>query len=226
MAEQTTTADATLVAGLNDLLQLDHDAVQAYSMAIARLRNASYKETLREFKADHERHIGELEGLIRKHDGKPVHLPHLPSGVFKLGVQAVGALGGDRGILLAFKSNERQVRDKYRRMAEQQHQDTEMSAVLSRAAGDESRHYSWVLETLEELGVGADTRAGRIENAFETGHARLADVVESGEREVMRATETARRGLADEAKRNPWRTVMVALGAGLVAAQLFSSRNR
>jgi rubrerythrin len=222
MADQNNPADAALVAGLNDLLQLDHDAIQAYSIAIARIRNETYKQTLREFKADHERHIEELTRLVKHHGGTPVPLPHLPSGVFKLAVQAVGALGGDRGVLLAFKSNERQVRDKYRRMAEQQHTDTEMSAVLSRAAGDESRHYSWVLETLEDLGVGANTRAGKIENAFETGHARLADAMESGEREVMRATETARRGLSEEAKRNPWRTVLVAVGAGLVAAQLLN----
>lgn len=222
MADQATPIDAALVAGLNDLLQLDHDAIQAYSIAIARLRNASYKQTLQEFKADHERHVEELSRLIRHHGGNPVPIPHLPSGVFKLAVQAVGALGGDRGILLAFKSNERQVRDKYRRMAEQQHEDTEMSAVLSRAAGDESRHYSWVLETLEEIGLGADTRAGRMEDAFETGHARFADAVETGEREVMRATATARKGLSEEAKRNPWRTVLVAVGAGLVAAQLLN----
>lgn len=226
MADQTTQTNPALIADLNDLLQLDHDAIQAYSIAIARMRNAAHKQTLQEFKADHERHIDELSRLIRHHGGTPIPAPHLPTGVFKLAVQAVGALGGDRGILLAFKANERQVRDKYRKMAERQHEDTEMSAVLSRAAGDESRHYSWVLETLEDLGLGADSRAGRMENAFEAGHARLADVMENGEREMMRATETARRELSEEARRNPWRTVLVAVGAGLVAAQLFSNRDR
>ena len=221
MNEMTEQAEDQLVAQLNDLLQLDYDAVQAYRLAISLLSNPEYKAQLRDFRADHERHIDELSRLVANHGGVPVEMPHLPTGVFKLAVQAAGRAGGDRGVLLAFKANERQVRDKYRRAAESR-QPPEVAVILSRAAGDESLHYSWVLETLEDLGVGANTRAGRIENAFEAGHARLADAVESGEREVMRATETARNGLADEARNNPWRTVLVAVGAGLVAAQLLN----
>jgi hypothetical protein len=45
--------------------------------------------------------------------------------------------------------NERQVRDKYRRSARAPHP-ADITWVLARGAEDESRHYAWALETLEE----------------------------------------------------------------------------
>ena len=112
-----TIGQPALVAELNDLLQLDHDAIGAYAIAITRLRNDGLRQTLREFKRDHERHVEALTRLIAEQGGVAVQMPHLPSGVFKLAVQGLGALGGDAELLLAFMANERQVRDKYRRAA-------------------------------------------------------------------------------------------------------------
>lgn len=215
MNEMTEQAEDQLVAELNDLLQLDYDAVQAYGLAISLLSNPEYKSQLRDFRADHERHIDELSRLVANHGGIPVELPHLPTGVFKLAVQAAGRLGGDRGVLLAFKANERQVRDKYRRAAEKR-QPPEVAVILSRAAGDESLHYSWVLETLEDLGAGESTTAGRIEQAVEIGHARMADVVEGAERRAMEGVEQGRRAAAER----PLSSVLIAVGAGFIVGQL------
>ena len=89
----TTQTDAALVAELNDLLQLDHDAVQAYSLAIKGIRNPEHRETLTRFRGDHERHVRELTELIREHDGIPVQLSHIPTGPMKLAVQAIGNAG-------------------------------------------------------------------------------------------------------------------------------------
>src|SRR5215210_8514839 len=52
MNEMTTQSEAALIAELNDLLQLDHDAVQAYALAISSLKDASYQNTLRRFRGD------------------------------------------------------------------------------------------------------------------------------------------------------------------------------
>jgi ElaB/YqjD/DUF883 family membrane-anchored ribosome-binding protein len=142
-------------------------------------------------------------------------MPHLPTGLFKLAVQAAGRAGGDRGVLLAFKANERQVRDKYRRAAESR-QPPEVAVILSRAAGDESLHYSWVLETLEDLGAGETTTVGRIEQAVEIGQARMADVVEGAERRAMEGLEEGRRVAADR----PLSSVLIAVGAGFIVGQL------
>ena len=219
MDDMTEQAEDQLVAELNDLLQLDYDAVQAYGLAISLLSNPEYKATLRDFRSDHERHIEELSRLVANHGGVPVEAPHLPTGVFKLAVQAAGRAGGDRGVLLAFKANERQVRDKYRRSAEKRHP-PQVAVILSRAAGDESMHYSWVLETLEDLGAGESTLAGRIEQAVEIGHARMADVVERAERQAMVGVEAGRRAVGETVDERPLSTVLLAVGAGFIVGQL------
>jgi len=192
MAEPRMQTEASLVAELNDLLQLDHDAVQAYGIAIEAVEDERLRETLIAFRGDHERHIDELTELIRAHGGIPIETAHIPTGMFKAAVQRAGAARGDRALMLAFKANERQVRDKYRRHADAPHP-PEVRAVLARAAADEERHYAWALEVLDDLCAGTDTVIGRIEGGFERGHKAVADAVEDAERRVMERVEGARR---------------------------------
>ena len=205
--------DVTRIATLNDLLQLDHDAVGAYGIAIQALTNEAHREALREFRADHERHIEELTRLIQDRGGKPIQAPHLPTGVFKLAVQKAGALGGQTALLLAFKTNERQSRDKYRRIAESS-DDLEVADVLARAADDEIRHYDWAVRTLLEMGVSPDSKTARVERAIEIGNARLADAMEGVETAAMALFEGVRRG----AKEQPLLTAIGAVGVGLLAS--------
>jgi rubrerythrin len=219
--EEINEADAALVTELNDLLRLDHDAVQAYTLAIRLVENPDYKRQLEDFRADHQRHIDELAQLIRSRDGVPLELPHLPSGAFKLAVQGIGAAGGDRGVLLAFKANERQVRDKYRRMARQPHP-ADVTSVLARGAEDEARHYEWALETLSELGVTAQSMTGRVERAFEVANARAADVMEGAERQALVTARAAVRTFRDEIIDNPIGSALLAVGVGFVAATIVS----
>jgi rubrerythrin/limonene-1,2-epoxide hydrolase len=176
--------DATLIAELNDLLQLDHDAVEAYTIAIDRIRDVAHRESLVEFRADHKRHIEELAKLVRERGGLPIELPH-PTGPLKLAVQALGALGDDRSLLLAFKAVEGQVRDKYRRAA-QRTSPPDVADVIQRAAADEAKHYAWVERTLHELGAGAGTLPHGFASVIEQVHKFLADPIERVEREVMR----------------------------------------
>lgn len=229
MADETRT-ESKLVAELNDLLQLDHDAVRAYSLAIDQLSDEGLRETLRRFRDDHERHIRDLGRLIREHDGKPLELAHVPTGFFKLAVQRAGAAGGDREILLAFKANERQVRDKYRRHAERSHP-SDVHEVLRRNAADEQRHYDWAVRTLEEMGFGPDTAVGRAEAAFESAHEKAADMLEAGERRMMERAEQLRRSprvgsvrsdVEREVREHPLRSALVAMGVGFIVGRILS----
>jgi rubrerythrin len=221
--EQGTNNDPRLIADLNDLLKLDHDAVQAYGLAIKALSSETLRTQLREHRADHERHVDELSQLIRSRGGTPVSLPHLPTGAFKLAVQAIGATGDDRSVLVAFKANERQVRDKFRRAAQREH-DADIMSVLARAAEDEARHYQWALDSLRALGWTEDSVSGRMERAFETAHAGMADAIENAEKATLEATEAARRTVTDEVKKNPLGSALVALGAGFLAATMVRRR--
>ena len=195
-----TSTDSKLIAELNDLLQLDHDAVEAYTIAIDSIRDPSRRESLVSFRADHKRHIEELAALVRGRGGLPIELPH-PTGALKLAVQAIGSLGDDRSLLLAFKAVEGQVRDKYQRMASRITA-ADAADVVTRAAEDEKRHYQWVEQTLQELGAGSGTLPHGVASAIEGIHKLLADPIERVEREVMRHVgkavgTTRRRGGAE-----------------------------
>ena len=128
-------------------------------------------------------------------------------------MQKVGSLGGDTALLLTFKANERQSRDKYRRAAEAS-DDLEVADVLARAADDEVRHYDWAARALLELGVSPDSATARVERVIEIGNARLADVMEGIETSAMALFEGARRGT----KEKPLVVALAAVGVGLLAA--------
>jgi rubrerythrin len=193
MADTTAPTGAELIAELNDLLALDHDAVQAYSLAIGAISGAEYRDTLAGFRGDHQRHVEQLTQLIQAQGGVPVQLPHLPTGAFKLAVQALGTLGDDRAVLLAFKANEAQVRDKYRRHAARPH-NTAVSVILRAAAADEERHYEWVQGALERLGIERGGLMDTVQGAVENIHGRAADAIESAGRRVAEAAERMRPG--------------------------------
>jgi rubrerythrin len=184
--------EARLVAELNDLLQLDHDAVQAYSLAMQGLRNSVHVETLRRFRSDHERHIQELTELIEAHGGIPIQLSHIPTGPMKLAVQGIGNLGSEREVLLAFRANERQVRDKYHRFADGANM-PDVAELLHRNAADEDKHFRWVTQVLEQMGVSPDSGIGQTEQMFENVHGRMADMIEGAERVAMVGGERVRR---------------------------------
>jgi len=210
MTPSTTTTNDTLVAELNDLLQLDHDAVNAYTIAIESLKNEGWRESLVRYRGDHQRHIEELTTHIRSMGGTPMELPHIPTGVFKSAVQAAaGAAGGDRAILLAFKSNEGQVRDKYWRAANAGHP-AETSSLLRRNAHDEEVHYRWVAGVLESIGAGADTPIGKAEARFERVHGGAATAMEGVEKAAMRGAGQLRKRF-----RSTSPTVKAVVGVGL-----------
>ncbi len=192
--------DPSLLAELQDLLQLDHDAVAAYSLAIHTLDNRAYRDALIGYRGDHERHIKELEVLIAARGGSASVLPHIPTGFFKLAAQAMGIAGGDRGILLAFRANERQVRNKYGRHAARAHP-PDVAEVLRRNADDEERHFTWVGATLTELGLGPRTMVGAATDMFGTVHGANADLTEAVQRLALNMIVGRRRGR----QRSHWR---------------------
>jgi rubrerythrin len=179
-----------LQVDLTDLLQLEFDALCAYSVAIAGLRRADLRGSLCAFRADHERHVRELSARIRALGGIPLTLPHLPTGLLKLGVQMAGLPGGDRTILLAFVSNEWQSREKYARYASRPYP-PELLTLLQRHAADEARHYDWACAALQELGCGTETATGRAVQAFAQFHGTAADVLEAVGRNAMEAAARA-----------------------------------
>jgi hypothetical protein len=64
--EETPITGAALVAELNDLIQLDHDAIAGYTLAIESVESVTYRETLEGFRRDHGATADLVEGAQRK----------------------------------------------------------------------------------------------------------------------------------------------------------------
>ena len=151
---QPAPALAEVLDGLNDLLQLDHDAIAAYDVAIEKLEDRDHASQIAGFRRDHERHIRELNELVLRLGGTPKNEPHL-TGPFKTAMQSLGGLAGDKGLLLAWRTNELQVRTKYDHYASRAMLwPPDVKRTIDGAALDEERHYAWVADVLQRMGVG------------------------------------------------------------------------
>ena len=169
---------AEILAALNDLLQLDHDAIGAYQVAIEQLKDRSHAQQIQVFLLDHERHVQDLNRVIQELGGTPKNEPHA-SGPLKQAIQGIGGLGGDKGTLMAFRTNEMQVRTRYQGYLEKAASwPGEVRATIDRNALDEERHFGWVDEVLLGMGVGPAS-VGQRARGLRDGASRLgADVME------------------------------------------------
>jgi bacterioferritin (cytochrome b1) len=202
-----------IVDGLNDLLQLDHDAIGAYDIAIERLEDRDHANQILGFRRDHERHIQELNELIATLGGAPKNQPHL-TGPFKQALQALGAVAGDRGVLTSFRQNELQVRSKYETYAARaNHWPAHVKRAIDRNALDEERHYRWVADALQAMGVGmgegpeidaATTAREKLilhGTTIDQARERIADVAGTAREKISDVAGSARERLADVAER-------------------------
>lgn len=194
-AERHTAATSEIISGLNDLLQLDHDAIGAYTIAIEKLEDQDLAQQIRGFRMDHERHVRNLNELITGLGGTPQNEPHA-TGPLKEALQSLGAMAGDKGVLLSFRANELQVRSKYDGYAAKANAwPAHVKRVVDENALDEERHYGWVATTLERMGVapgeGAETHlmnrmregtastGGKLQQTTDQVRDRVGDVVDN-----------------------------------------------
>lgn len=194
---RATVPTTEILEGLNDLLQLDHDAIGAYQVAIEKLDDRDHAAQVQGFLRDHERHVRELNELIQELGGVPVNEPHV-TGPFKQALQSLGGLAGDRGTLMAFRTNELQVRTKYDHYASQAvFWPDRVKAAVDRAALDEERHYRWVSEVLDRAGEGeGNETVARVRE----GASRMADAARDRAEGIASAARDRASGAAASAR--------------------------
>lgn len=138
-----------VISNLNDLIELDYDAIEAYQAAINRLESTQYKTSLREFMGDHKRHIKELSSLVSGEGGTPAKEADAKKFLTK-GKVILANLAGDDAILKAMKANEEVTNITYEKAVEKGYPDN-IQTVLKKALADERRHKEWLVKTLENL---------------------------------------------------------------------------
>lgn len=132
---------------LKNLLELEHDAADAYETAIQKLENPDDKAALKSFLEDHRDHIVELNEIRATLGAESVNKGDVRR-VLTQGKVILGGLLGDRAILVAMKSNEEDTNTAYERALEHGVPPS-IRAVFDRNLRDERRHYAWIVFRLE-----------------------------------------------------------------------------
>lgn len=105
---------ADLADFLKSLLELEYDAIAAYSTAVDRLDELSFKLRFEQFRADHERHTRTLSDALLRLGVDPPERPDVKA-ILTQGRVVVGKLRGDRGVLTAMRANENDTNTAYER---------------------------------------------------------------------------------------------------------------
>lgn len=134
---------------LKSLMQLDIDAVHAYTQAIENIEHRAVRDQLMAFRGDHERHVTELSQCIRRLGGDPPERQRDFKGFLIQGFTAVRSLTGTEGALKAMKSNEQTTNEHYREALEIQFP-PDVRAVVERNFEDEKRHLAYVDDALAD----------------------------------------------------------------------------
>jgi len=131
---------------MNDLIQLDRDAIHAYQQAIEACEVPAIRAKLTEFQGDHQRHVRDLDAKVRSMGGEPPAGRDI-KGFFMEGFTALTSLG-DRSALVAMRTNEELTTRTYRSVLEQT-PPVDVSALIEENYKDEQRHLNWIKEALD-----------------------------------------------------------------------------
>ncbi len=132
---------------LNDLIQLDYDAIQAYEAAIGRIDNSEHQRQLTAFRDDHRRHTEELGRVVSEYGAEPATGASMKQ-VLTVGKVAFADMMGDRAVLQAMKTNEDDTNTAYERAAGRSDLPPSAVPVIQAALGDERRHRDWLEKTI------------------------------------------------------------------------------
>ena len=139
------------IDAINDLIELDYDAIGAYESAITRLEKEEYRKKLQEFKEDHQRHIKELTAfVVGLGKEAPVAADNTKS-LMAMGKVILGSLIGDRQILNAMLSNEDDTNTAYERMSRRSDEllGSEIHKIIANGLADEIKHKTWLKSVVE-----------------------------------------------------------------------------
>jgi len=145
----TTMSPKQVTKELNDLIELEYDAIAAYRAAIESLDTAHYKASLAEFLSDHEKHIDDLTELVQS-EGGTAETSGDAKKVLTKGKVVIAQMAGDETILRAMRSNEKQTNTAYEKALEKGFP-SHIRTAIQKGLGDERRHKSWIEATLDEL---------------------------------------------------------------------------
>jgi rubrerythrin len=156
-----------MIDQLNELIQLDFDAIVSYEHAIAHCDDFAARRDLELFMRDHQRHIRDLAKVIRACDGTPIDVHRDLKGLILEGITTVRSLGGTLAALRAMRTNERLTNRVYRNAAAVAAAPI-AHVVIAQNYADEQRHLAVIEAHIDRLsGTSVVTGIPVIAPAFE-----------------------------------------------------------
>ena len=137
----------TLIGSLQELITLNDDAIEALSLAIARVGDPADRGLLKRLLEDHHRHLLELEALARDLGAEAPE-----SGRRAATSTNLRGLIGDRAVLDAIKMNEDDACAAYERAALREGLPENVRTLLGRGLANERRHRDSLAAELDAAG--------------------------------------------------------------------------
>ena len=137
-----------IVKKLNNLIELEYDAIAAYQAAIERLEDKNYQSQLNIFMQDHENHIAALSQLVSQEGGVPADKGDMKA-ILTKGKVVIADLAGDEAILKAMLMNEEVTNKSYEKEVIQKYPQP-IQSILQDHLADERRHKEWLEVALLE----------------------------------------------------------------------------
>ena len=132
---------------LNDLIQLDVDAVEAYEQAMKHVKYDDIRKKFEQFRDDHKGHIGSLSSLVQMLDGRPAKASPDLKGYLLEAFTALRSLTGTKGALEAMMTNEKLTNRKYGQAVELDFPEHVMKLVRDNRTHEEL-HINYIREVL------------------------------------------------------------------------------
>jgi uncharacterized protein (TIGR02284 family) len=144
-----------VVALLNRLIQLDHDAIEACKAAMERLATTEDRAQIGSILGEHRRHADELAFVVRNLGGEPASHGDLRQ-VLTKGKVLLGGLSGDHAVLDAVRDNEEGAVEAYADAVSQPGIPVDVMALLERHLADERRHHAGLAARTDPSPAGAN----------------------------------------------------------------------
>jgi len=140
--------NSKLIKDLCELAQLDIDAIRAYDQALDNIDHPSIHTQISSFKADHARHVNDLNSIIRRLGGEPPSFSPDLKGFFIEGFTAIRSLTGTEGALKAMRSNEKLTNKSYEKALGWE-LPADIRATIEKNFADERRHLAYIEQAIE-----------------------------------------------------------------------------
>lgn len=132
---------------LNNLLELEYEAVEIYESAIKHLENIEYISQIKSFKQDHKKHFE----FLNKYLDQKSYDHATGAGVKQLlNIAAISfsSLIGDNNVLKSLLGAEEDTNKAYERITSHKEKDSTISSQLDEFYNDEKKHKSWIEKTI------------------------------------------------------------------------------